>query len=74
MASSSTVERSLEVLASVAISRPGTVPPRLRLLPSGDGWSLVSVEGELVFSALGISGRRRCLEFARAQGVVALIR
>ena len=40
---------------------------RLRLLPRGDGWSLVSVEGEFVFSALGLSGRRRCLEFARAR-------
>jgi hypothetical protein len=47
---------------------------RLRLLPSGDGWSLVSDDGKLVFSALGLGGRRQCLEFAQAKGVIALIR
>lgn len=45
---------------------------RLRLLPSGDGWSLIGLDGELVFSALGLSGRRRCLEFAHATGVLAI--
>jgi hypothetical protein len=45
---------------------------RLRLLPSGDGWSLVGGNGTLVFSALGRSGRRRCLEFAAAAGVLAI--
>jgi hypothetical protein len=49
------------------------VARRLRLLPSGDGWSLVNLDGERVFSALGRSGRQRCLEFACAAGVVALI-
>lgn len=55
----------------MAANATGAVP-RLRLLPSGDGWSLVSVEGKLVFSALGVSGRRRCLEFALAEGVAVL--
>jgi hypothetical protein len=45
---------------------------RLRLLPSGDGWSLVSPDGKLVFHALGTAGRRRCLETARARGVLAI--
>jgi hypothetical protein len=45
---------------------------KLRLLPSADGWALVSLDGELVFSALGLSGRRQCLEFAHTEGVVAL--
>jgi hypothetical protein len=44
----------------------------LRLLPSGDGWSLVGPDGELVFHALGVHGRRHCLEFARAEGVLAV--
>ncbi len=54
--------------------RPSTAGAvrRLRLLPSGDGWSLVEPDGALVFSALGLDGRRRCLEFAQAAGVVAL--
>jgi hypothetical protein len=42
-------------------------------LPSGDGWSLVTLDGELVYSALGLSGRRRCLEFAQAEVVLALV-
>ncbi|HLJ04199.1 MAG TPA: hypothetical protein VKT31_12210 [Solirubrobacteraceae bacterium] len=46
---------------------------RLRLLPSGDGWSLLGPDGELVFSAPGLSARRRCLEFAQAEGVLALV-
>jgi hypothetical protein len=45
---------------------------RLRLLPSGDGWSLVGPDGKLVFQALGSRGRRQCLEFARAHGVLAI--
>jgi hypothetical protein len=45
----------------------------LRLLPSGEGWSLVGPAGELVFDAPGVRGRRRCLEFARAHGVVAVL-
>jgi hypothetical protein len=45
---------------------------RLRLLPSGEGWSLVTPEGKLVFRALGTRARRQCLEFARTHGVLAL--
>jgi hypothetical protein len=45
----------------------------LRLVASGDGWSLVSLEGEPVFSADGLRGRRCCLEFAHDRGVVALV-
>ena len=52
---------------------PSTVGKvRLRLLPSGDGWSLVAPDGKLVFHALGATGRRRCLETARARGVLAI--
>jgi hypothetical protein len=46
---------------------------QLRLVASGDGWSLVSLEGEPVFSADGRRGRWRCLEFAHNRGVVALV-
>jgi hypothetical protein len=44
----------------------------VRLLPNGDGWSLVGPDGELLFQALGTRARRQCLEFARARGVLAL--
>lgn len=46
---------------------------QLRLVASGDGWSLVSLDGEPVFSADGLRGRRCCLEFAHTRGVVALV-
>ena len=46
---------------------------QLRLVASGDGWSLVSLDGEPVFSAEGRRGRWRCLEFALDRGVVALV-
>lgn len=52
-----------------AAARPG---PRLKLLASGDGWSLVTPGGEVAFSALGTQGRRRCLEFACARGVLVI--
>jgi hypothetical protein len=63
---------SCELDHELTLNRAGGAT-HLRLLPSGDGWSLVGDHGELVFSALGVSGRRRCLEFARARGVAALI-
>lgn len=46
---------------------------RLSLLQSGDGWSLVDPDGRLVFSAKGFGGRRACLEFAQAKGVLAIL-
>ena len=45
---------------------------RVRLLPTGDGWALVAPDGKLMFHALGTAGRRRCLETARARGVLAI--
>lgn len=47
---------------------------RLRLLAHGDGWSLVGTDGKLVFSATGVQGRRRCLEYAYSEGVLAVLR
>lgn len=48
-------------------------PRRLRLLPSGDGYSLVAPDGTLVFHALGVHGRHRCLQFARATGSLTVL-
>lgn len=44
----------------------------LRLVPCDGGWSLVGPDGGLMFHAPGIRGRRRCLQFARAHGVLTL--
>jgi hypothetical protein len=44
----------------------------LTLCATGDGWSLIGPRGELVFHGLGVKGRRKCLEFAREHGVVAV--
>jgi hypothetical protein len=56
-----------------ALTSNTQVNGRLRLLASGDGWSLVSPDGHLVFQALGIQGRRRCLEYAHSEGVLAVL-
>jgi hypothetical protein len=45
---------------------------RFRLLPSGDGWSVVGPRGELVVREQGTASRQRCLEAARARGVLAV--
>ena len=45
----------------------------LVLRPTEDGWALVGATGGVVFRALGVRGRRRCLEFARTHGVVAVL-
>jgi hypothetical protein len=44
----------------------------LSLRATGDGWALLSSGGRVVFSALGLSGRHTCLEFARSMGVLSV--
>jgi hypothetical protein len=46
---------------------------RVFLVPAGDGWALVTRGGTTVVSGSGRAGRRRCLEFARAQGILAVL-
>ena len=48
-------------------------PDRLWLRATGDGWSLVTPDGHVLFHAMGLSGRRECLEFARDRGVLAVL-
>ena len=50
-----------------------TATDTLTLRPTGDGWALLGSGGDVVFRALGLGGRRQCLEFARAHGVVAVL-
>jgi hypothetical protein len=45
----------------------------LRLVPAGDGWSLVGGDGTAVFQAPGPRGRRRCLLFAKAHDVLTVL-
>jgi hypothetical protein len=51
----------------------GRTPGRLWMRATGDGWSLVDPNGHALFNALGRSGRRECLEFARSRGVLAVL-
>jgi hypothetical protein len=53
---------------------PHLTGSELRLRQHGDGWALVTRDGQLVFQAPGLRGRRRCLQYARAEGVLALLR
>ncbi|MFL5822161.1 MAG: hypothetical protein ACJ764_01820 [Solirubrobacteraceae bacterium] len=50
-----------------------TAPTRLLLRSTEDGWSLLGPRGELVFRSMGTAARQRCLEFARAQGVLSVL-
>jgi hypothetical protein len=44
----------------------------LYLRATGDGWSLVNSDGEVLLHELGLAGRRQCLEFARETGVLVV--
>jgi hypothetical protein len=48
-------------------------PDRLWLRATSDGWSLLDPSGHVLFYGLGQSSRRRCLEFARSRGVLAVL-
>jgi hypothetical protein len=61
----------IRLIGERAFARGGPAD-RIRLLPSGDGWSLVGPDGSLLFYGLGHQGRRKCLEWARARGVLAV--
>ena len=39
---------------------------------SGDGWSLMTDDGVVVFRGLGLSSRRECLRRARAFGALSV--
>jgi hypothetical protein len=43
---------------------------RLILRPDAEGWTLVSPGGDVVFRAQGSGGKRQCLKFALARGVI----
>lgn len=45
----------------------------LKLVTSPEGWALLDPSGREVFSAPGLRGRRRCLQFAHAHGVLAVL-
>lgn len=48
-------------------------PDRVWLRATSDGWSLLDPSGKLLYSGLGRSSRRQCLEFARSRGVLAVL-
>jgi hypothetical protein len=57
-------------IRNLADSRTRAVPAnRVTLRATGDGWSLLGPDGELVFSGIGRYARRECLEYARDHGV-----
>jgi hypothetical protein len=60
--------------SKLAGERPATaeLPLRARLLPTEDGWSLVTLAGRVLLRGQGYRSRRQCLEFARLRGIVAL--
>ena len=47
-------------------------PERFLLRATGDGWSLLGPDGEVVFHGLGRRGRHECLQFARHRGILSV--
>jgi hypothetical protein len=74
------------IVPSMALSAPRPAAFEVRRLPchrdeavdrfylraTGDGWSLLNSDGEVVFCGFGLAGRRRCLEYAHEIGVMVV--
>jgi hypothetical protein len=45
-------------------------PLHMRIRPTGDGWSLMTDDGVVVFRGLGLGSRRECLRRARELGAL----
>ena len=45
----------------------------LLLRPTGDGWSLMIPDGEVIYRGLGPDSRRRCLEIAVERGAATVL-
>ena len=64
---------AFELRSGAQIRRPrDEAADRLYLRPTGDGWSVLTSAGELLFYGFGLAGRRQCLEFARGIGVLVV--
>jgi hypothetical protein len=46
---------------------------QLTLRATEGGWSMLDASGAVVFRRPGPAGRRECLEFARALGVLSIV-
>jgi hypothetical protein len=69
--------RNLPSFAPDARARPrdGAATARhLSLRPDRDSCSLVTPDGEVVFTGEGTGARRQCLQFAHGLGVLTLMR
>jgi hypothetical protein len=45
----------------------------LLLRPTGDGWSLMTPDGEVIYRGFGLDSRRRCLELAVERGAATVL-
>ena len=54
-------------------ARRGPGDERVLLLPSADGWSLVTAGGRVLVRGIGQRSRRQCLEYASATGVLTVL-
>jgi hypothetical protein len=52
---------------------PSTAGGYLLLRPTGDGWSLMTPAGEVIYRGLGLDSRRRCLEIAVERGAATVL-
>jgi hypothetical protein len=68
------LKRLLLELGSDRTARPDDQSSgRVWLRDTAGGWSLLDARGDVLFQGAGLAGRRQCLEFASARGVVAVL-
>jgi hypothetical protein len=67
----STTPTSEQSVREAVVARASAVR-RLTLRANETGWSILDASGAVLFRRPGPRGRRECLEFARALGVLSI--
>jgi hypothetical protein len=65
--------RELATHARAAVGTPARAARQLTLRATASGWSMLDSGGAVVVRRQGAAGRRECLEFARALGVLSIL-
>jgi hypothetical protein len=63
---------AFEVRASERAAEHERAHLHMLIRPSGDGWSLMTDDGVVVFRGLGLASRRECLRRARELGALSV--
>ena len=73
MALSAPHSTSFHIQAARPVRSRAEGTEQLYLRASGDGWSLMNSNGEVLLRGFGLASRQQCLEYARAIGVLTVL-